>query len=81
ILVRRRYHFTKGFAGSHGVILILLLFVLIAYGITYKRNLGYSYWLCLVATAFSIVTVGLAAKAFDEVKRDRGTERIAMTDR
>ncbi|RCN33630.1 hypothetical protein ANCCAN_20527 [Ancylostoma caninum] len=84
ILVKRRYHFSKGFAGSYAVILILLLFVIIAFGITYKTNvawlgfygnpvLGYSYWLCLVAAAFSIVTVGLAAKALDQVKRDRRT--------
>ncbi|KIH59675.1 hypothetical protein ANCDUO_10084 [Ancylostoma duodenale] len=81
-LVKRRYHFAKGFAGSYAVILILLLFVVIAFGITYKKNLGYSYWLCLVAAAFSIVTVGLAAKALDQVKKDRGAEmiRIAMTD-
>ncbi|KAL6722705.1 hypothetical protein Aduo_017803 [Ancylostoma duodenale] len=83
VLARRRFHLASGFAGLQTVITILLFFVLICYGATYRRNtdwltlvggdisLGASYWLCLVATIFSLVAMGLGGTA---VKKARECE-------
>ncbi|EYC00444.1 hypothetical protein Y032_0115g473 [Ancylostoma ceylanicum] len=80
VLAKRRFHLAGGFSGLQTVVTILLLFVLICYGATYKRNtdwltlvggdisLGSSYWLCLVATIFSIVAMGLGGTAVKKAR-------------
>ncbi|KHJ98514.1 hypothetical protein OESDEN_01488 [Oesophagostomum dentatum] len=75
LVKRHRLHLTRSFVSIQVVVTVLLLFTLICYGATYKRNtgsldtfgidisLGASYWLCLVSVIFSIVTMGLGGTA------------------
>nr|CDJ88956.1 CRE-CLC-1 protein [Haemonchus contortus] len=76
LVPRHRYKFMHQFCGTQTLITLFLIVELILYGIEYDRNLGtlnyipgvsvslaYSYWLCLVAAIFSVVTFMIAGAA------------------
>ncbi|VDM68787.1 unnamed protein product [Strongylus vulgaris] len=41
VVPRWRFHLSRGFMGKQSAVVILLLYVLIAYGATYDRNTGF----------------------------------------
>ncbi|ETN84047.1 hypothetical protein RB195_026178 [Necator americanus] len=80
VIQRYRCTLTRGFVGKQTLVTILLLFTLIGYGATYDRSAGVyfsigvtfsldsSYWLCLVATIFSIVAMGFGGTTVKQAR-------------